>query len=256
MKLQYMSDLHIELMCKNTFTKLCSKIVPKCDVMILAGDIGNPFHDNYDIFLYKMSNMFEKVFIVAGNHEYYNNDIQETDDRVREICSRRNNLSFLHNTTEVYRDFRFIGTTQWTEIHDENYLTTDFCAIKNMNVKRYNDLHRQSLSFLGESIARSTAKNEKTIVITHHVPLHELTHEKYKIGAMAKYNQCFSADLSAVVEKAHTIESWFYGHTHTKTEKRLFNVPFYCNPLGYAGENCDTDINCTVDVSSPICQPI
>jgi Calcineurin-like phosphoesterase len=142
------------------------------------------------------------------------NDIVEANEHVREICNGRSNLSFLDNTTELFNGFRFIGTRQWTHIIDPKYLITDFTAIKDMNVNRYNNLHQNSRLFLKESIERSTANNEKIIVITHHLPLHQLTHEKYKIGFMEKYNQCFSADLSDIIIKQNTIQAWFYGHTH------------------------------------------
>jgi hypothetical protein len=34
----------IELMDENNFKKLCEKIVPKCDILVLAGDIGNTLY--------------------------------------------------------------------------------------------------------------------------------------------------------------------------------------------------------------------
>ena len=250
MKIQYLSDIHIELMHQNSFQQLCNKIEPKCDVLVLAGDIGNPLHHNgkYMSFLHMMSDKFKKVFLITGNHEYYQNDIIKTNEQVREICNSRNNLTFLNNTTELYDGVRFIGTTQWTHIGDPKCLISDFTIIKDMNVNRYNNLHKNSRLFLKESIENSTMNNEKIVVITHHLPLHELTHDKYKIGFMVKYNQCFSADLSDIISKQNTIQSWFYGHTHTKTERTLFNIPFHCNPLGYYGENVEPDVNCVVDV--------
>jgi hypothetical protein len=87
----------------------------------------------------------------------------------------------LDNTTELYNGHRFIGSTQWTHISDPKYLITDFTAIKKMDVNRYNNLHKGARLFLKESIEKATANNEKIIFITHHLPLHELTHEKYKI---------------------------------------------------------------------------
>ena len=250
MKIQYISDLHIELMHKNKFNKLCDKIIPKCDVLVLAGDIGNPLHhnDKYTSFLHLMSDKFKKVFIITGNHEYYQNDIIKTNEKVHEICCSRNNLSFLDNTTEFYNGIRFVGTTQWTHICDPQYLINDFSAIKDMNVNRYNNLHLKSRLFLKDSIDNSTKNDEKVVVITHHLPLHELTHEKYKYGFMARYNQCFSADFSDIIDKPNTIKSWFFGHTHTKTERIISNIPFYCNPLGYDGENDEHDIIQVVDV--------
>ena len=73
MKIQYLSDLHLELMSTHKFSKLCEKIIPKCDILVLAGDIGDPLHhnDRYKFFLHSMSKKFKKVFLVSGNHEYY-----------------------------------------------------------------------------------------------------------------------------------------------------------------------------------------
>ena len=248
MKIQYLSDLHIELMGEYDFHLLCTKISPKCDTLVLAGDIGNPFYQNYKLFLHLMSDYFKKVFVITGNHEYYKNDMVKADNKVSEICNSRSNLSFLNNTTELYNGYRFIGTTLWTHISDPQYLINDFSAIKDMNVNRYNNLHQKSRLFLKDSIDNTSKNGENVVVITHHLPLHELTHEKYKFGFMARYNQCFSADFSDIIDKPNTIKSWFFGHTHTKTERIISNIPFYCNPLGYDGENNEPDINCVVDV--------
>jgi predicted MPP superfamily phosphohydrolase len=75
MKIRYFSDLHLE------FIKSSSKEIEKFikqipsgieDVCILAGDIGNPYQLNYDIFMNYINNNFKKSFIITGNHEYYN----------------------------------------------------------------------------------------------------------------------------------------------------------------------------------------
>ena len=40
--------------------------------MYLAGDIGNPYQSNYNIFMNFISKSFKKSYVIAGNHEYYN----------------------------------------------------------------------------------------------------------------------------------------------------------------------------------------
>jgi hypothetical protein len=64
--LQYLSDVHLE------FRQKLPRVVPKGDILILAGDIGYPFSGLYEEFLRKMTHSFKKVFLVVGNHEYYN----------------------------------------------------------------------------------------------------------------------------------------------------------------------------------------
>ena len=76
--------------------------------------------------------------MITGNHEYYGNDISKTDEHITEICKTRSDISFLNNSTELYNGYRFIGTTQWTKIHDPRYLINDFTYINDMNVRRYN----------------------------------------------------------------------------------------------------------------------
>ena len=33
------------------------------------------------------------------------------------------------------------------------------------------------------------------------------------------------------------IRAWIYGHTHTSDVREIDGVKFYCNPVGYKGEN-------------------
>lgn len=67
-----MSDIHIEL--SKTPDKYINRFIPSQssdDVLILAGDIGNPTSKIYKLFLTEISKYYAKVFIIAGNHEYY-----------------------------------------------------------------------------------------------------------------------------------------------------------------------------------------
>ena len=52
-----------------------SKIPPGSDeICVCAGDIGNPYKSHYKEFFDWMSGIFKKTFVIAGNHEYYNNN--------------------------------------------------------------------------------------------------------------------------------------------------------------------------------------
>jgi len=74
MKIRYFSDLHLEFMKPNKIQNFLTNIPPGLDeICICAGDIGNPIHPNghYDIFMNFMSKNFKKIFVISGNHEYY-----------------------------------------------------------------------------------------------------------------------------------------------------------------------------------------
>jgi hypothetical protein len=53
MKLRYLSDLHLEFLTKSKLEKIITHIIPGVtnEICILAGDIGNPISENYDIFM-------------------------------------------------------------------------------------------------------------------------------------------------------------------------------------------------------------
>lgn len=78
--------------------------------------------------------------------------------------------------------------------------------------------------------------------MTHHLPLQNLSHEKYK-----KYEKLISAfytDLSNSGVFSSKIKYWFCGHTHTKMQyvDPQTQTQFYVNPLGYVEENNVYDI--------------
>ena len=82
MKVRYFSDLHLEFIKPNKIEEFIRKIPSGInEICILAGDIGNPYQTNYNIFMKFISNNFKKTFYITGNHEYYNKKkkIQETN---------------------------------------------------------------------------------------------------------------------------------------------------------------------------------
>ena len=76
MKIRYLSDIHLEFIKPNKLEKFIKKIPIDensiDEICILAGDIGNPYSSNYDVFMKFISKNFKKSFVIAGNHEYYN----------------------------------------------------------------------------------------------------------------------------------------------------------------------------------------
>jgi len=244
MKIQYISDIHLEFLKYNELKNLLIKIIPISEVCILAGDIGNPYPEHYTMLLEHINKTFKKTFLIAGNHEFYNNSIHETKKQIKELCDTFENISFLDNTYEIYEGFRFIGSTQWTEVTNPMYTINDTVNIKDFSVEKYNALYYESEQFLKDSIVPNS------IIITHHLPIEGLTHKKYREGFMKNYNQWFNANLDTFIQKHNKdIKGWFYGHTHSRSVQRYYDVDFYCNPLGYPSENSYEDINMVCEIS-------
>lgn len=242
MQIRYISDIHLEHMnSMHQVNKFIQSFQPstnaKDEVCILAGDIGNPFSKSYEIFLQHCASSFPKTFLVAGNHEFYahGHSISDTLKQIQAVVSKYPNITFLHNSTEVYQGIRFIGTILWSKIVNPAYTINDTNCIKDMTVETYQTLHKQDLKFLTDALATTT---EPTIVITHHIPSYSLIHPNFTTPSMQPYNQWFATDLDSLIERHQSrIQCWVYGHTHMPSETTLHNVPMLCNPKGYPNES-------------------
>jgi len=237
MKFRYFSDLHLEFIKPNKIERFISKIPSGIDeICILAGDIGNPYQTNYDIFMQFISKNFKKSFIISGNHEYYNKTktIQETNDFMKVYFQKFNNISFLNNNYEIYDNYCFIGTTLWSNITNPSYDINDMSSIPHFDHIQYNKLNMLSVDFLEDALQ----KNENCIIITHHIPSETLIDIKYKTLTMLPYNQWFYCNMDNLIEtKKNKIKCWIYGHTHTPSNVIINEIPFLCNPIGYPNEN-------------------
>lgn len=238
MRIRYLSDLHLEFIKPNKINKFIKKIPIGIDdeICVLAGDIGNPYQSNYDIFMNYISENFKKTFIIAGNHEYYNKTktMQQTNEFMEEYFKKFNNITFLNNSYEIYNNFCFIGTTLWSKIINPQYEINDVHNIPNFTYIKYNELNELSIHFL-ENILQN---NDNCVIISHHVPSDSLIDKKYKSENMISYNQWFYCDMDEFIETyKNKIKCWIYGHTHTPSNVTMNNIPFLCNPIGYPNEN-------------------
>ena len=241
MKVRYFSDLHLEFIKPNKIEQFIKKIPSGFDeICILAGDIGNPYQTNYDIFMNFISINFKKTFYITGNHEYYNKtkSIDEINDFLKDYFKQFNNISFLNNTFEIYENFCFIGTTLWSKVINPNYEINDINCILNFDYREYNRLNKICVEFLLDTIQN----NENCIIITHHLPSCSLIDVKYKNLKMMPYNQWFYCNMDNFIETYQSkIKYWIYGHTHTPSNIFKNGIDFLCNPIGYPNENSILD---------------
>jgi predicted phosphohydrolase len=249
LKLRYFSDLHLEFIKPTHLEKWMRQIPAGMDeVCILAGDIGNPYKPNYDVFMEFISKNFMKSFVIAGNHEYYYNHLYETNDHMARYFQKFENISFLNNRCEMYKGHCFIGTTLWSKITNPKYVINDMYSIPHFDIIHCNRLNRLCVDFLEDAIE----KNENCVVITHHMPSSSLIDVKYLSSEMRPYNQWFYSDMDYLFEKYYDqdkvknkIKGWFYGHTHTPSNQVIKGIPLLCNPIGYPNENKELDFQAT-----------
>ncbi len=245
-KIRYLSDLHLEFIETNKIDDFIKQIPSGIDeICVLAGDIGNPYKSNYDIFMNFISKHFKKTFIIAGNHEYYNKKktIKDINEYMKDYFQKFNNISFLNNNYEIYNDYCFVGTTLWSKITNPQYEINDVYKIRNFNYNEYNKLNMLSVKFLEDTLLN----NEKCIIITHHMPSESLIDIKYKTTTMQPYNQWFYCNMDELIEtNKNKIKCWIYGHTHEASNVMINGIPFLCNPIGYPNENQNINFSTTI----------
>lgn len=247
MQLQYFSDLHLEFYHDNIpkVRRLFDLRKPFANIALCAGDLGKPSHQSYKAFLQDMSLNYEQVYFVTGNHEYYGMQMSmnEVDNMCREIARNmpQQNVNFLQNEYMQLSDgVSIFGATFWSHIPKQHYSTVtsfmnDYVKIKDFTPDVSNILHQQSINALFQAMECHRPPQERWVVLSHHMPsMNLIDPQYYKYEGL---NHAFASEIT--VAEDPRICAWVYGHTHTPQQ----SGKFYCNPIGYPGENKQYTLN-------------
>ena len=236
MKIQYMSDLHMELVDNCRFIKQV-EIPVTGEILVLAGDT---FYLNAQALPLKgfwqwASENYQHVILVPGNHEYYAYcDIMERGLQWRQMIHA--NVGIYQNQVLTIGNTDFIISTLWSHIEarDEFFVQrglADFHRTKYngeiLTVAQYNQLHEYCLDFIRKSVAASTAEHK--IVVTHHLPT-TLVVAPWHQGSVL--NSAFATELGNFIAESD-IDVWIYGHSHTNFDATIGKTRIVCNQLGY-----------------------
>jgi predicted phosphodiesterase len=235
MKIQVLSDLHIEKRGMYPFEK-----IEDCDVLVLAGDIGEVRSDEYVKLIEIVASMWKWVIVIKGNHECYGLTIEETDQICRDICQEYDNVIYLEKDYFDIGDVRFIGTTLWTHIspHQEKDVgeyVNDYKNILDWNTKKTITEHIDAVDFIENEIYPAIHNKKRLVIITHHAPCKNgCIREEHRNSHISS---AFSSRLEYLFPCMKTGWVWIYGHTHSSGEQVLENgVRIVSNQLGKIDE--------------------
>ncbi len=252
MSLQYLSDIHLEFY-NDEVTHLVDQIVPVAPVCVLAGDIGYPFEATYRQFLEGLSQKFEHIVLIHGNHEYYQfgknkgKTMAEIVEETHALCTSLPNVHFLYDTTWDYLNVRFIGTVLWSKIVKPMYLINDSRCIGEFSVDGWNRLHRRHREWLHTSLNTAAADGKQAVVVTHHLPSMTLVSDKWRRNPI---NQCFASECDDLIRSPAVV--WIYGHTHEPGESVINGVQCVANPIGYPGEHAKPNYTAVMTIDTNI----
>jgi Icc-related predicted phosphoesterase len=234
MKIQYISDIHLELE-ENAKYLEANPLIVSGEILIMAGDIF-PLNKDFaklDFFNF-ISENYKEIFWLTGNHEFYNNDIFSFGNTINKRIFK--NINIVNNAAVSIGGVRFIFTTLWSKISSENEWKIeqhipDFDYIsyskRRFRSEYYNKLHNDSLEFLKDELKYNS---KKKVVVTHHLPSDKCNSDKYR---KSELNEAFCTDLDYLIEKSD-FNFWIYGHSHFNQIPILVgNTILLTNQLGY-----------------------
>lgn len=237
MKIQICSDLHLEFSNNRKWLKE-NPLKPNGEILIIAGDT---YYLNRNFakldFIKKVSDEFEKVFLIPGNHEYYEGYDVSTALSPFEM-NINSNVQIVNNKSVEIGNTKFVFSTFWSLI-EKNIIAimkgmVDFRRIKYkeeiFNINHFNELHKVAFNFVSNEIE----DGKKNIVVTHHLPSYQCNSEEFKNSVL---NEAFCVEKTNFILE-HDIDYWIYGHSHrNKSDFLIGNTKMITNQFGYVGWN-------------------
>lgn len=277
MKLAVWSDLHLEFQIQ--VPELDN---PGADVLILSGDvcvadylyrnptaglnnmIQNGFYADdaarFRAFFHRVSQQFDTVLYVMGNHEHYKGRWDRTETILREEMSRYPNVHLLEQNKLVIDDVVFYGATFWSDLNRGDPMTVlrvkdvmnDYRLITEHANGNYHKLrplttmykHAETVHWLKTELANDT---RKTVVVGHHAPSTQSIHAKY--SNQPETNGAYASNLENLILDNPHIALWTHGHVHNCFDYQVGDTRVVCNPHGYPKENQEFNPYLVVDLS-------
>lgn len=240
---QVLSDLHLEIN-----QQYCSYEIPVCAKhLILAGDIGRLVdYNDYRNFLQKQTDRFELVFLVLGNHEFYNDSFAAGLERARKLeiePSLNGRLIVLHQKRYDIPEspVTVLGCTLWSKVSSESAdivqsRVKDFQKIKDWTIRDHNASFEKDMTWLLNEIQsihredmRLKRQRRSILVVTHHAPCLQKTSSPQH--AQSPWRFAFATDVLSQVSDG--VKTWVFGHTHYTTDFKEGGIRVMSNQRGY-----------------------
>ncbi|ELP6119206.1 TPA: hypothetical protein I7730_14715 [Vibrio vulnificus] len=229
------------------------------NLLLLAGDNFrvNAEHST-KVFLRLISEQFDAVVIVLGNHEFYLGKLFHSVDKLKSYVDDLglNNVRVIENEYQklTFNNFSvgILGGTLWGDFlcGDKNSLSNcdtnryDKCFVTDLlrirrNIREFGNygrvkpkdlffMNRQAVSYISQTISSVVADSDYSILMTHFPPLRieEPTSQFYGYDSSDLKDVILGAQPNLVV----------FGHDHNSHLGFVGDTMYVSNPRGYIGE--------------------
>ena len=230
MKLQIMSDLHLEMHADRGAAFVRALDPTGVDVLVLAGDITSAqrFETLVEVFA-PLADKYAHIVYVPGNHEYYKASPADVARNLAHLALELPAVVTPDNGVAVIAGQRFVAGTMWFRRDPDaeklkGYLT-DFHVIRGFEPWVY----EQNAAF--DRVLQAEVR-PGDVVVTHHLPAPGSVWPRF-VGS--PLNAFFLCDMTTHI-RARRPGLWIHGHTHERCDYRLGDTRVVANPLGYPKE--------------------
>lgn len=228
-RLQVVSDLHFEVR-PSRFRQI---LKPSGDILVLAGNIGNPFSRIFEQFLHWTSLNFPFVVLVPGNHEYHGYALSKVHKRLGNLCDKYGVYYLQKDLLELPdHNVVILGTTLWSDIpHSETFKVLrsvkDYYSIPRFSFNVVDCLHSQNKEWLNQQISFYKKYNPEyhIVVATHHAP--EMNHTIDPKCQLVVHS--LASDCTSLMKD---VDLWIYGHTQYNNTFKIGNTTVTSNQRG------------------------
>ncbi len=266
MNIRLLSDLHLE------FGYLDVPVLEgeDKDVLVLAGDVGIASKEHtYMPFLEEMSERFQDVIYIMGNHEHYHGSVNRSINKIQRAIKYNggcHNVHPVNNLVVPIGDVSFVCSTMWASYDKGNPMTmyeaglwmNDHKLIRHgpegepykrkFRPEEAYEEYLKAINFIFPAIKEEKAKGQKVCVVTHHAPSWLSVHPRFAHGEWSKLNGAYASMLDEDIIDADP-DVWVHGHTHDSYAYEIGQTAVVCNPRGYHGHEVNPDFNPELRIS-------
>ena len=247
MRIQIMSDLHLDLR-KDKGLEFISQMDPTgVDVLVIAGDLAELGHECYGRVVRGICEKYPEVVYVTGNHEWWNITRADGEEVLAGLSAQLPNFHVLQDRAVTIGGQRFVGSTLWWGRNDWSRAGLQ----RWIDCRKSKDLiqwiwkaEKDARTFLEGTVVPSD------VVVTHFLPLTKSLDPRYISGPhlLANDNCYYINDMAYMFQRRRMGKLWVHGHTHCRFDYMAGDTRVLCNPLGNVGEPTRFDPKLVVEM--------
>jgi len=188
---------------------------------VVAGNISN----NLKVLertLTHLGDNYRGVLFIDGSLEHDNlQDYYTRVQEIKEICSKINNVVYLHNHVVVLNGIAFVGCNGWYGNRKQSNCIEELEYLENYR--------SEDISYVSMSIRKLQHSEDvkKIVIVSNSIPSDYLTFNSPNV----KFPKELNLSLSLLFDNEHKIDKWLFGTNDMSIDVTLSDRQYVNNPV-------------------------